>query len=375
MKVCYFGTYRDEYSRNRIMIESLRCNGVEVEICHEPFWTSIEERVELASGGWTRLAFLHRVLRVYWRLWQRRSCLKSCDIVVLGYPGQFDVFLARFITWLYRKYLVMDVFMSLYLIATERGLVDKSPLTGRLIYWIEKIGLSLPNLLIQDTSDYVNWFEKVYGLKPERFRLVPTGADNRIFQPRYDVEKNTDYFVVLYYGTFIPNHGIPYIIEAAKFLRDERDVLFEMIGDGPDKPVAQKLVQDYGLRNVVFRNWMSQQELLNHLARADIVLGAFGHTPQSMMTIQNKIYEALAAGKSVITGDSPAIRQTFQHGVHLYLCDRNDPSSLAKAIVELKSSPETLKYLGQNGSEIFYARYSLQRLGELYRAHLEALLK
>ena len=35
IKVCYFGTYRAAYSRNKIMIEGLRRNGVEVLECHE----------------------------------------------------------------------------------------------------------------------------------------------------------------------------------------------------------------------------------------------------------------------------------------------------------------------------------------------------
>ena len=35
LRVCYFGTYRAEYSRNRIMMEGLRKNGVEVIECHE----------------------------------------------------------------------------------------------------------------------------------------------------------------------------------------------------------------------------------------------------------------------------------------------------------------------------------------------------
>ena len=52
MRVCYFGTYRVRYSRNQIMIEGLRRNGVEVIECHEELWRGIEDRVEVASGGW-----------------------------------------------------------------------------------------------------------------------------------------------------------------------------------------------------------------------------------------------------------------------------------------------------------------------------------
>ena len=51
LKVCYFGTYRAEYSRNQIMIEALRCSGVEVIECHEQLWKSIDDRIDLHQQG------------------------------------------------------------------------------------------------------------------------------------------------------------------------------------------------------------------------------------------------------------------------------------------------------------------------------------
>lgn len=61
LRVCYFGTYRSNYSRNRIMIEGLRRNGVIVEECHETLWLGIEDRVQIASGGWRNPAFFSEV--------------------------------------------------------------------------------------------------------------------------------------------------------------------------------------------------------------------------------------------------------------------------------------------------------------------------
>ena len=52
LRVCWFGTWREDYSRNRIMIEGLRRNGVEVVECHAALWGGIEDRVKLARGGW-----------------------------------------------------------------------------------------------------------------------------------------------------------------------------------------------------------------------------------------------------------------------------------------------------------------------------------
>ncbi|MEX1018056.1 MAG: hypothetical protein WDZ49_00275, partial [Litorilinea sp.] len=120
LRVCYFGAYRDEYSRNRIMIEGLRRNGVDVQICHETLWHGIEDRVQATQGGWRSPAFLGRVLRSYARLaWRGLRLRGRYDVMVVGYPGQFDVWLARLLTWLHGTRLAWDIFMSIYLIALE----------------------------------------------------------------------------------------------------------------------------------------------------------------------------------------------------------------------------------------------------------------
>ncbi len=241
MRVCYFGTYRDEYSRNQIMMEGLRQAGVQIIECHELLWTGIEDRVQAAAGGWFHFSFVRRVIGTYWRLLQRYRHIGSYDIMVIGYPGQFDVFLGRLLSWLRHKPLVWDIFMSIYLIALERRLDERSPFTIGLLRRLEWLACRLPDLLILDTSEYMAWFGSVHGVKTGRVRLVPTGADSRLFHP-VDVNPCTDgIFRVLYYGTFIPNHGTIYIIEAARLLERNTSILFEFIGDGPDRQKAQGL--------------------------------------------------------------------------------------------------------------------------------------
>jgi len=58
VRVCYFGTYRAGYSRNQIMQEGLRRNGVDLVTCQAPLWSGIGGPVQAASGGWARLGFL-----------------------------------------------------------------------------------------------------------------------------------------------------------------------------------------------------------------------------------------------------------------------------------------------------------------------------
>ena len=55
MKVCYFGTYRKEYSRNKIMIAALRIAGAEVKECHVTLRHGIKDRADVTVDGRKKL--------------------------------------------------------------------------------------------------------------------------------------------------------------------------------------------------------------------------------------------------------------------------------------------------------------------------------
>lgn len=362
MRVLYFGTYRANYSRNQIMIEGLRSNGVEVIECHVPLWHGIEDRIQIASGGWIKPSFWWRVISTYFNLIGKFLRCRNFDVMVVGYPGQFDIFIAKLLSIIRHKPLAWDVFMSIYLIALERGL-NKHKFTLFLIHTIESLAVKLPQILIIDTDEYRQWLCKHYQISENKVHLVPTGADDRIFTPPKIAFREQGKFRVIYFGSYIKNHGVEYIIEAANLLKDKEDIEFLMIGDGPELNNAIDLTDKYGLHNVQFIKWVDKAELVQYIAHSDVCLGAFGETPQSLMTIQNKIYESMAMAKSVITGESIAVKRLFIDKVNIYLCERKNAVSLAQAILELKNN-QTLRYhLATNGYTLFIENYSLIKNG------------
>jgi glycosyltransferase involved in cell wall biosynthesis len=296
------------------------------------------------------------------------------DILMVGYPGQFDVFLARLLAWLRRKPLVWDVFMSIYLIALERGLEGRGRLAMALMRRAEALALRLPDRLIQDTASYVNWLCDTHRVTAERFRLVPTGADDRVFKPFQAEAPEPGGFRVIYYGTFIPNHGVGHIVEAARLLAGE-GVLFELVGSGPEQARARQLAEAYALPHVTFSEWLERPALMQRVRQAQVVLGAFGTTPQSLMTVQNKIYEGLAMGKAVISGDSEAVRQVLQHGEHIYLCERASGAALAEAIRALREDPGLRARLSEQGYRLFQEQFCLQMNGQRFATHLQELIR
>ena len=362
MKVCYFGTYRHEYSRNKTMIAALRSAGVEVQVCHVPLWHGIEDRVNTVSGGWKKPSFFLRVIKVYFQLlWKLIFKVKSFDLMIVGYPGFSDVMVAKPFCMILRKKLVWDVLMSVYQVSLERNLIEGKQSEHHFLRRFEKFSARLANLHIMDTPEHVDFFSNLYKLPKEKFEVLRLGADDTLFYPR-DSVKSHDSFTVLYYGGYLRNHGIPFIIEAARLL-EKSEINFQMIGTGPELEDAKSLSNQYGLRNIHFLGFLEFESLIQKIAKADICLGIFGKSIQAEVSINNKIYECMAMGKVIITGDSLATKSLNEKNV-LYACSRDDPKHLANAVIKLQSEPELRQKLGMNAKRYFDTECSTDELGK-----------
>ncbi len=380
LRVCYFGAYRAEYARNTNLIEGLRRNGVDVVVCHEPLWGGFDDRVMAVEQGWRSPAFWMRVIGVYIRLLRKYFRIaQDYDVLVVGYPGQFDVFLARVLSWWRGKPLAWDILMSLYLITVERGLAEQNPIAANALKCIEWCAIRLPDALFLDSINYVKWFCHTYSYHNCHFHIQPTGANSDQFHPPISeatspqpANEETSFHVV-YHGSFLQTHGVQTIIEAARLLLPHAEIRFTLMGVGPEHKLATKLAANYGLENVSLLGWVDENTLLNTLASADIVLGAFGTTPQAVLSVQNKIYEGLAMAKPVLTGDGPAVREFFEHDVHLYLCNRNDATALATAIVLLQMNKPLRESIAAQGHSLFQQAYTIEALGERFKDVLRTL--
>jgi glycosyltransferase involved in cell wall biosynthesis len=372
MRVCYFGTYRAGYARNEILMEGLRRNGVEVIVCHMPLWKSAEDRIQAAKGGWFRIEFLWRVMATYLKLIGRYLRIGSFDILVVGYPGHFDVFLAGVLAWVGRKPLVWDVLNSLYLISKERGIDKNHRKTVNLIKFLERAALHLPDILLLDSPEFVAWFGKIYGTRTEKFRLIPIGADDRFFYP-VQTARSSEKFTVIYYGTYIPNHGLDTVIGAAKLLEDEETVWFELVGTGPERVRIQELAEREALSNVVFVDWLGKDALVEEIAKADLVLGAFGRSLQLQLTNNNKIIEGFAVRKPVVSARSRAMPKMLVDQEHLFLCEPGDPQALAEAILTLRNSPEFCAQMAENGFQMYQQHFTVRHIGAWFKSHLDEL--
>ena len=371
LRVCFFGTYRAGYTRNQIILKGLQAQpDVAVHVCHVPLWHGIEDRVQQASGGWRNPRFWQRVAAAYRQLVRAHRATPDYDVMLIGYPGQFDAYLGRRLAHRRGRPVALDILMSLHLVAEERGLTAAHPTTGRLLFRLERGGLRQPDLLIAENAEYRDYIAAKYDLPSGRFRCVPHGADETVFYPR-PLQPPDDHFRVTYHGGYLPSHGMDAILGAAEHLRDRADIRFHFYGSGPEKARIVARAAAMGLPNVTFHGFVDQDELLDGLATAHVCLGVFGTTRQANFTVQNKVWEGLAMGRPVISGDSPTIRAALADRREVWLIERNSPDALAAGLTGLQRDPALRESIAAAGHTRYLAEHSIPALG---RQMKEALL-
>jgi glycosyltransferase involved in cell wall biosynthesis len=162
-----------------------------------------------------------------------------------------------------------------------------------------------------------------------------------------------DTFTVHFHGTFIPLQGIKYIIEAADILGDE-DIHFRIIGSGQEFEMIKKLVTEKRLESKIeFTGKVPIEKLPGFMASAQIVLGIFGDTEKTKHVIPNKVYEAMAMGKCIITADTPAIHELDGSTAALFLVPVADSKALANAILTLRRDANKRRELELTSRDIY----------------------
>jgi glycosyltransferase involved in cell wall biosynthesis len=95
----------------------------------------------------------------------------------------------------------------------------------------------------------------------------------------------------------------------------------------------------------------------------DVCLGVFGNTVKTQRVIANKVYEAIAMAKSVISADTQGMGELFEDRKNILFCRRADPEDLAEKILELKNNEELRSKIAQSGYELFQRRATPKIIG------------
>ncbi len=127
-----------------------------------------------------------------------------------------------------------------------------------------RVAAALENLFLRHswkvstvTHHFIEHFHH-RGLPRTQITFLPNGADTEFLRPQppsralLDRWQVHDKKVFLYVGTHAYYHGLDTLIDTATLLRVRSDIVFLMIGDGPERARLKQLSADRRLTNVIF---------------------------------------------------------------------------------------------------------------------------
>jgi glycosyltransferase involved in cell wall biosynthesis len=357
MNVLFIGHYDPQYPRNAAILKGLRASGVNVH----------EVRV-----GLSRPARLLNLIKG-WRKYRRSN--PAPDMIMVPMIDLETAPFAYVLSKMLKIPLIYDAFVCRYAgNVIERGRNPKA-LKSRSLYFLEKFVLKKADLILADAGSHADLFVDLYKIAKEKFYVMYISLDDDLFRPDFKASDNNS-FIVQFLGFFHPLTGADTIVRAADLLRDEKEILIEIIGvrDNESSKNILNLAESLNVNNIKFMDAIPYDAQPEHMKRASVCLGVFGDTDQAARVFPNKGYQALAMAKTLITRDCPALHEILEPGTHLEVVPPANPQALADTILKLKREPEYRNKIASQGHEYFKEKLSPAVLGDELKKRLLELL-
>lgn len=284
------------------------------------------------------------------------------DIIYVPYPGIFSLLAYCIFPRAFRPPIVSDVFISLYdTVVLDRGLFRADSVVGRILFRLEKISLHQLDVATVDTEENKLFLSELFGIELARLEVLPLMIDEECYRrmPVIPADSEKERVKVLFFGSFVPLHGIEVILGAAERLSDVGNIEFMIVGDGQVAPSLESRLLGGKARVDWRRGWMRPEELAELIAKADICLGVFGSGDKAKRVWPLKSYLAMRAGKCVVTGETKVDLNPGGEQAFVALA-KNDPECLAQEILSLARSHERREAIGDAGYRLYEERLSNQ---------------
>ena len=256
------------------------------------------------------------------------------DPPIIGLAGLFwaRIYGAKFVFW------CQDIFPEVALLLED----FRNDSLNRMLDKINRLLLREADKTVVIGETMERRLVEIKGAPKEKIRVIHNWADcekiqtingsNR-FRSQYGLN---DKFVVMHSGNIGLSQDVEKLVESAKILREKKDIVFLIIGEGSKKSELQRKAKGWGLNNVIFLPYQPKELLKYSFSAADIFIISLKRGLAGYI-VPSKLYGILASGRPFVAAVDPecevaAISSLHNCGV---ICPPGDPYALASTVVKL----------------------------------------
>ena len=342
--VLWWGRFDPEYSRNRILRQAYAALGWQVDDFHPLLGPLADIEAALRHTPCADLihvpCFRQRDIAAAHRYARRQGTPLLIDPLISAYDKQ--------------------VF--------ERGKFPPEHARARRLLVRERQLFQSADIVLADTPEHARFFADTLGTPTGRLHVVYVGAEESLFAPS-DSHTPGQPLEVLFFGSFIGLQGPEVIVQAARDYQGP-EVRWTLLGNGPLRATCEERAR--GVPHVTFEDWISYRQLPERIRHADILLGIFGQSAKAGRVIPNKVFQALACGKPLVTRKAPAYPDSLLNDANggIRWVPAGDATALAKAVAALAAQPDRLKEIGRAARNSYEQYFSRQAVTDQLRSAL-----
>jgi lipopolysaccharide/colanic/teichoic acid biosynthesis glycosyltransferase/glycosyltransferase involved in cell wall biosynthesis len=305
--------------------------------------------------------------------------LPVADAVLVYSPPLPLALTARLYSWWRGSPFVLNLHDFYPQTAIELGLL-KNRLGIALARWMEKIVYRNAARIVVPAPSSRRILLEREGLAPDTVCLIPNWAD--VDHVRPGPRENgfraghglSGSFVVSFAGVMGFAQDLTSVIEAARALRDQPDIVFLLVGEGIYRDRWQETAR--GLGNVRFLPMQAKNDYFDLLRASDVCLVPLTRTLESP-AIPGKIQSIMAVARPVVAivngdGDAAELIRKTQCGL---VVAPERASELVDTIRRLHGDRGLGEWLGANGRAYAEQHFSLRYAADAYEAVLRTALR
>jgi glycosyltransferase involved in cell wall biosynthesis len=188
-----------------------------------------------------------------------------------------------------------------------------------------------------------------FGIAADQVDHLP----NFIFPEHFSPSPMTGKYIV-YAGRLAYEKGLPLLIRAMSRLPQAKLLI---VGEGPQRPELEQLVQERGLTNICFTGYLQGEALKQTLAQA-----FFTVVPSAYYEVfPYAVLEAMAMGKAVVAARIGGIPEQIDENVDGLLFTPGREEALAACLTRLWNNPVETQMMGTNGRHKVMSQYTPAR--------------
>ncbi len=190
-----------------------------------------------------------------------------------------------------------------------------------------------------------------------RYNKKPVAAFRQVIAPNNEK-------IIIHASNFRKIKRIDNVMEIFKNIHAALPAKLLMVGDGPERPIAEDLTRQYGLEADI-RFLGKQEQMEEILAVSDVFL-----LPSEYESFGLAALEAMAASTVVISSDAGGLNEININGVTGYTSPVGDVAEMSKNAIELLQDEAKLKAFKHNAlkeAKLFDIHHIIPKYEALYR--------